>query len=156
VKWRSENDGVAYRLPSELEWEKALRGADGRRFAMGDHLDPSFAKLRESRPEASQLELVGAFPSDESPHGVRDLTGGVGDWTSTMVDAGPPLALDDEGTAADARQAIWRGGSWCTTGLTTQAADWVSSRSAWVGFRLALSLDSQGSSELTVEPMRRS
>jgi formylglycine-generating enzyme required for sulfatase activity len=156
VKWRSQVDGVAYRLPIELEWEKALRGADGRRFAMGDHLDPSFAKLRESRPEASQLELVGAFPSDESPHGVRDLTGGVGDWTSTMADGRPPATLDEEGTVADARQAIWRGGCWCTTGLTTQASDLLSTRNGWVGFRLALSLDSHGSSELTVEPMRRS
>jgi formylglycine-generating enzyme required for sulfatase activity len=156
AKWRSEVDGVAYRLPSESEWEKALRGADGRRFAMGDLLDPSFAKLRESRPEATQPELIGAFPIDESPHGVRDLTGGVGDWTSTMADGAPPPTIDDEGTAADARQAIWRGGSWCTTGLTTHATDWVSSRVGWVGFRLALSLDSHGSSELTVEPMRRS
>ena len=154
--WRSRVDGFAYRLPTELEWEKALRGADGRRFAMGDHLDPSFAKLRESRPEATQLELIGAFHLDESPHGVRDLTGGVGDWTSTMADGAPPPTLDDEGSAADARQAIWRGGSWCTTGLTTHATDWVSSRVGWVGFRLAVSLDSRGSSELTVEPMRSS
>ena len=154
--WRSKVDGVAYRLPSELEWEKALRGADGRRFAMGDHLDPSFAKLRESRAEATQPELIGAFTIDESPHGVRDMTGGVGDWTATMADGSPPPSLDEEGTAADTRQAIWRGGSWCTTGLTTHATDWVSSRVGWVGFRLALSLDSHGSSELTVEPMRGS
>lgn len=156
AKWRSQLDGVAYRLPTDLEWEKSFRGADGRRFAMGDHLDPSFAKLRESRPESSQPEPIGAFPLDESPYGLRDMTGGVGDWTSTMVDGAPPPGLDDEGTAADARQAIWRGGAWCTTGLTTHATDWVSGRTGWIGFRLALSLDSNGSSELTVEPMRSS
>ncbi len=154
-RWLSNRDGIAYRLPTEMEWEKAFRGADGRRFAMGDQLDPSFAKLRESRPEAAQPEVVGAFPLDESPHGVRDLTGGAGDWTSTMVDGGAPPSLDDEGSVADARQAIWRGGCWCTTGLTTRATDWVSSRVRWVGFRTAVSLDSRGSSELTVEPMRR-
>ncbi len=156
LSWAGSRQKTKYRLPTELEWEKAFRGADGRRFAMGDQLDPSFAKLRESRPEATQLELVGAFPLDESPHGVRDLTGSVGDWTATMVDGGPAPTLEDEGTAEDKRQAIWRGGCWCTTGLTTRATDWVSSRVGWVGFRVAVSLDSRGSSELTVEPMRRS
>lgn len=156
IEWLSRRSGLSYRLPSDAEWEKAFRGADGRRFAMGNHLDPSFAKLRESRPESGQPEPIGAFPLDESPYGVRDLSGGVGDWTSTMVDGEPPPALEMEGMPADGRQAIWRGGCWCTTGLTTHATDPVSRRVGWVGFRLALSLDTHGTSQLIVEALRRS
>lgn len=157
--WRAETTGLPFRLPTETEWEHALRGADGRWFAMGDQLDPSFAKLRESRPESAQPEVVGAFPIDESPFGVRDLTGGVGDWVATMADGGPLPTLADEGTEADNRQAVWRGGCWSTTALSRHPMRFtnpLNRRLGWVGFRLCLPLDGEGSSELTVEPMRRS
>lgn len=159
ARWRAETTGLPYRLPTDLEWEKAMRGADGRPFPMGTALDPAFAKLRESRPEASQPEPVGAFPLDESPYGVRDLAGGVGDWTATSADGAPLPAPEEEGTPeADDRQAIWRGGSWSSTAFAqrdmryTQA---VRSFAGWIGFRLALSLPERESSTLVYEPMPR-
>jgi serine/threonine-protein kinase len=159
VAWLRERMDRPFRLPTEIEWEKALRAADGRRFSMGNHLDPAFAKLRESRPEHAQPEIVGAFPTDESPYGVRDLTGGVGDWTATMADGGPALALEDEGKPEmDSRQVVYRGGCYGTTALFAHAMRYTyraADRVGWVGFRVALSLESHGSSSLEVEPMRR-
>ncbi|NUP10750.1 MAG: SUMF1/EgtB/PvdO family nonheme iron enzyme [Polyangiaceae bacterium] len=156
--WRGARDRRPYRLPTDLEWEKSMRGADGRAYPMGNQLDPSFAKLRESRPEAAQCEPVGTFEMDESPYGVRDLAGGVLDWTSTSVDGRPLPPLEDEPRAeAGDRQAYFRGGNWGM--LATSAMVRASMRlTAWttgVGFRLALSLDGAGSSSLEIEPMRR-
>jgi formylglycine-generating enzyme required for sulfatase activity len=123
---------------------------------MGQHLDPSFAKLRTSRPEAPQVEPVGAFHLDESPYGVRDLAGGVGDWTSTFVDGAPAPRMEDLASVPDDRQAYWRGGNW---GLTLLPREMrypmaISRRYTGTGFRLALSLDENGSSSLETEPMR--
>ena len=157
ARWLAAFTGRPYRLPTDLEWEKAMRGVDGRAFPMGNHLDPSFAKLRESRPEASQLEPVGAFPLDESSYGVRDLAGGVGDWTSTMVDgAASPDSSEEGHVGADGREAIWRGGAWSMTLVapSTRYTQMLHHRVGWVGFRLALTLEGESSS-LTVEPMKR-
>ena len=47
AEWLAKNTGLPYRIPSDVEWEKAMRGADGRAFPMGNRIDPSFPKLRE-------------------------------------------------------------------------------------------------------------
>jgi len=159
ARWLGDKDGLGYRLPTELEWEKAMRGADGRIFPMANVLDPTFAKLRESRREASQPEPIGAFPLDESPYGVRDLAGGVGDWTATSANDVPLPSLADEGKPeADERQAIWRGGAWSMATNVPQMRfpQMLHHRVGWVGFRLALTLpDDATGSRLQIEPMLR-
>ena len=80
--WRGERDGREYRLPRDLEREKASRGADGRIFPWGSHFDPTWCNMVESRMEGgARLGPVGEFPTDESPYGVRDVSGNVFDWT---------------------------------------------------------------------------
>jgi formylglycine-generating enzyme required for sulfatase activity len=154
--WIARTTGLPFRLPTVHEWEKAMRGADGRPFPMGTELDPSFAKIRNSRPEGTQPEPVGAFPLDESPHGVRDLAGGIADWTSTMVDGGSAPSLADEGDPeVERRQAYYVGGHWGTLVSQPPVQAGLKQRNNAVGFRLALSLEPGRSSSLTVEPLRR-
>jgi serine/threonine-protein kinase len=72
-RWLGERDaGAAYRLPTELEWEKAARGADGRAFPWGSRFDARFA----GDPER-----------DVSPYGVVALAGGVREWCADWFDS---------------------------------------------------------------------
>ncbi len=157
ARWRSERDGRSYRLPTDLEWDKAMRGADGRAFPMASTLDPAFAKLRESRLEPSQPEPIGSFAHDVSPYGVRDLAGGVGDWTNTPVDPARPADASLEGQdEPDDRQVYWRGGTWSSAAaaqIDMRYPESVRWRPSWIGFRLALELEGERSSELTLEPI---
>jgi formylglycine-generating enzyme required for sulfatase activity/tRNA A-37 threonylcarbamoyl transferase component Bud32 len=127
ARWRAARDGLPWRLPTELEWEKAARGVDGRWYPWGDHFDASWACVRESHRGRPLLAAVTAFPGDESPYGVRGLAGGVRDL---CVGDGDPFVV--------------RGGAWSLVGAGARAAHRVpiaaNVRAPTTGVRLARSL----------------
>jgi serine/threonine protein kinase/formylglycine-generating enzyme required for sulfatase activity len=126
ARWYAERTGRPWRLPSELEWEKAARGVDGRSLPWGDHHDPSWCVTVESHADAPALALIDSYPIDESPYGVRGLAGGVRDWCidefapeGPAVEAGVLAAIastDELGTH------ITRGGAWCLPSWVSRAA----------------------------------
>jgi len=81
--WKGKKMGQRYRLPTEEEWEKAARGADGRFFPWGNEWKQGY--LNSGNRFGSTMP-VGRFPQGRSPYGVYDMAGNVFEWTATPWD----------------------------------------------------------------------
>ena len=107
AKWRSEKDKVAYRLPTEEEWEYAARsGTKYKLYPWGDGWVDGRANV-----DASNTKMVGSYPQGANQWGVVDLIGNVSEWTSSQASLYPGnnrLRMAD----GDPGGNIQRGGSY--------------------------------------------
>jgi formylglycine-generating enzyme required for sulfatase activity len=68
-------------LPSETEWEKAVRVTDGQRLPMGNGFDQANA-LAWFSSEFAISAVVDAHPAEASPYKVYEMAGNVEEWTA--------------------------------------------------------------------------
>ena len=124
--WLGKATNLQYRLPSEVEWEKAARGSDGRQYPWGNTQPNS--RYAHSDVRAGTPIPVGSRPDARSPYGCQDMVGNVGEWVRDR--------WDFQGN----RCHIIRGGRVSEGASCFSDGDFAghSHRSAGVGFRVGL------------------
>jgi serine/threonine-protein kinase len=148
ARWLAARTGRAWRLPNELEREKAARGVDGRFCPWGDHLDATFACTVDSSAGNLVLAPVTSYPLDESPYGVRGLGGNTRDWCHNVWRHGGPrlegdrLVLDlagDDDAGPTVPRAVRGGGYISSVSMSRSACRFAlhpALRRSLVGLRL--------------------
>jgi serine/threonine protein kinase len=107
ARWRSDRDGVTYRLPTEAEWEYAARnGEKGTLYPWGNTWIPDNTVM--GVPDSDPAN-VGSKPSGQNIWGIVDLMGNVWEWTSSEMIAYPGNNVDVIKKAEKA--VVIRGGS---------------------------------------------
>jgi formylglycine-generating enzyme required for sulfatase activity len=106
VSWFGANAFCEYhgwRLPTELEWEKAARGTDTRPFPWGEEIQRENANFYSSRDPFEDMSSFGSRTTpvgfyngmkygnyqtldSASPYGLYDMAGNVWQWTGDVYE----------------------------------------------------------------------
>jgi iron(II)-dependent oxidoreductase len=118
VSWDDADAFCRYhgmKLPTERQWERAARGASGRRFAWGDAPPTPDRVSRgaaaccgpDDRDGFLTTAPVGSFPAGDTEEDLADMTGNVWEWVDGWYGA-----YDTTGAVRETEYRLLRGGAW--------------------------------------------
>lgn len=130
-----------FRLPSEAEWEYAVRVGRYDRFPWGDEVDGTKLNCWSCRDPYEYTSPVGSFAAN--PYGLFDMSGNQWEWVedcySDNYNNAPAVAAATR--APECRSHVLRGGSWADNDNFLRAAYRVPYQNGYrqqsFGFRLA-------------------
>ncbi|MBI4406200.1 MAG: formylglycine-generating enzyme family protein [Deltaproteobacteria bacterium] len=126
-----------YRLPTEAEWEVAVRAGTRTRFSFGDKESELKDSAWYSSNSGSRTHPVAELKPNAN--GLFDMHGNVWEWVQDWYSSAPPEGIDPPGPTSGSSRVI-RGGSWDDVARSLRSAercdDDPGARNGDVGFRL--------------------